>query len=243
MLYSEMSCTILVEQGSPCFQSGFSALRPDRYTYPEHIVQSQNQILKLLLSWGLGYMRWTQLTPMLLLWGFGLLMLLALTIVNFQELTISALEFILEWLMRLPVVGDQIATLLSDKKNEIHIATGNFKTFVLSSWAALSLMFMLASIILSLLFGPFQPWTLKRKLQITSGGAVLLLAGMTANYYAAPEYFNGQASAWILNFSLISLLVFVVSAYCLSIAHFLSYLNDALMADELNTSNDPRDIQ
>lgn len=203
-------------------------------------MQSQNHILKLLLSLGLGYMRWTQLTPMLLLWGFGLLMLLALTFVNFQEQTISALEFVLEWLMQLPVVGEHIETLLSDKKDETHIATGDFKSFVLSSWAVLSLVFMLASIILSLLFGPFQPWTLKRKIQITSGGVVLLLAGMITNYYAAPQNFNGEASAWMLNFSLISLLVFVVSAYCLSISHFLGYLNEALMAGELNTSDDSR---
>jgi hypothetical protein len=33
-------------------------------------------------------MRWTQLTPMLLTWAFGLLMLLALTFVNFQEQTL-----------------------------------------------------------------------------------------------------------------------------------------------------------
>lgn len=206
-------------------------------------MQSQNHILKLLLSWGLGYMRWMQLTPMLLLWGFGLLMLLALTFVNFQEQTISALEFILEWLMRLPVVGEHIAPLLSGENTETHIDTSDLESFVLSGWAVLSLLFMLASIILSLLFGPFQPWALKRKLHIASGGAVLLLAGMVANYYAAPQNFNGAASAWILNFALISLLVFVVSAYCLSIAHFLGYLNDTLMAGELNTSDDPGGIQ
>jgi hypothetical protein len=79
-----------------------------------HVVLSQNHILKLLLSIGLGYMRWTQLTPMLLLWGFGLLMLLALTFVNFKEQTISALVFILEWLLQLPLVGERITPLLSD---------------------------------------------------------------------------------------------------------------------------------
>ena len=206
-------------------------------------MQLHNHFLTLLLSWVLSYTRWTQLTPMLLLWGFGLLMLLALTLVNFQEQTLSALEFILEWLMRIPVAGDYIASMLSGENSETHIATNDFNSFVLSSWAALSLVFMLAGIILSLLFGPFQPWTLKRKLQITSGGVVLLLAGMMANYYAAPQNFNGEAFAWMLNFSLISLLLFVVSAYCLSISHFLGYLNNALMADELNASDDPRGIQ
>ena len=67
---------------------------------------------------------------------------------------------------------------------------------------------------------------------------MLLLAGMAVNYFAAPQSFNGEASAWMLNFSLISLLVFVISAYCLSVAHFLTYLNEAPMAGELNSPDD-----
>ena len=199
-------------------------------------MKSQNNILKLLLSWGLGYMSWAQLTPMFLLWIFGSLMLLALTFVNLQEQSISALEFILEWLMQLPLVGERIAPLLSGENTGMHIATIDLKSFVLSSWAVLSLAFMLVNMFISLLLGPFQPWALKRKIWIASAGAVLLLAGMVANYYAAPQNFNGEAGAWMLNFSLISLLVFIVSAYCLSISRFLGYLNAALMAGELNTS-------
>ena len=199
---------------------------------------SQNHILKLLLSLGLGYMRWTQLTPMLLIWGFGLLMLLALTFVNYQEQTFSALEYFLEWTMQLPVVGERITPLLSDESTATNMTTSDFKSFVLSAWAVLSLAFMLAGFILSSILGPFQRWTLKRKLLIAGAGVVLLLAGMAVNYYAAPQNFNGEASAWMLNFSLISLLVFVVSAYCLSVAHFLAYLNEALMAGELNSPDD-----
>jgi len=206
-------------------------------------VQPQNYILKLLLSLGLGYMRWTQLTPMLLIWGFGLLMLLALTFVNHQEQTFSALDYFLEWTMQLPVVGERITPLLSDESTATNITTSDFKSFVLSAWAVLSLAFMLAGFILSSLLGPFQPWTLKRKILIAGAGVVLLLAGMAANYYAAPQNFNGEASAWMLNFSLIALLVFVVSAYCLSVAHFLAYLNEALMAGELNRPDDSVTIQ
>jgi len=181
-------------------------------------------------------MRWTQLTPMLLLWGFGLLMLLALTFVNFQDQTIPVLESILEWLMLLPVVGERIALLLSGESTDTHITTRDFKSFILSTWAVLSLAFMLAGMVISSLLGPFKPWTLKRKILIAATGVVLLLAGMAANYYAAPHNFNGDATAWMLNFSLISLLVFGVSAYCLSVSHFLAYLNEALLAGELNSS-------
>ena len=208
-----------------------------------HVVLSQNHILKLLLSIGLGYMRWTQLTPMLLLWGFGLLMLLALTFVNFQEQTISALVFILEWLLQLPLVGEHITPLLSDDSTAIHMSGSDIKSFLLFAWAALSLAFMLTGLVLSTLFGPFQPWSLKRKILVACAGVVILFAGMVANYFAAPQNFNGEASSWIINFSLISLLVLGVSAYCLSVSHFLAYLNDALMAGELNSPKDSGSIR
>ena len=96
---------------------------------------------------------------------------------------------------------------------------------------------MLASLILSFFLGPFQPWPLGRKLKVAAGGSLSLLIGMAANYFAAPHNFNGAASAWMLNFSLTSLLVFIVSAYCLAISHFLGYLNDALVAGEAGTTN------
>ena len=209
----------------------------------EQVVRSLNHILKLLLSISIGYIRWTQLTPMLLMWGFGLLMLLALTFVNFQEQTIPALEFILEWLLQLPLVGERITPLLSDDSTATHMPGSDIKSFMISVWAALSLALMLAGFILSTLFGPFQPWSLKRKILFACAGVVMLFAGMVGNYFAAPQNFNGEASSWMINFSLISLLVFGVSTYCLSVSHFLAYLNDALMADELNSPQDSGSIR
>jgi 4-amino-4-deoxy-L-arabinose transferase-like glycosyltransferase len=163
--------------------------------------------------------------------------------VNYQEQTLSALEYFLEWLMQLPVVGERITLLLSDESTATHMTATDLESFIFSAWAVLSLVFMLAGFVLSSLFGPFKPWTLKRKILIAGAGAVLLLAGMAVNYYAAPKNFNGDASSWMLNFSLISLLVFGVSAYCLSVAHFLAYLNEALMAGELNNPDDSGILQ
>ena len=201
-------------------------------------MQSQIHFLKSLLSLGLGYLRWTQLTPMVLLWGFGLVMLLALTFVNFQEQSLSILASFLEWLTQLPVIGEHVTLLLSDSNTTTHMATNDLESFIFSTWAVLSLVFMLAGMVISLLFGPFQPWTLKRKILLAGAGVVLLLAGLAVNYYAAPQNFNGAASSWMLNFSLISLLVFVVSAYCLTVAHFLGYLNQALMTSNLKSPDD-----
>jgi len=196
--------------------------------------------LVLLLSLGIDYIRWTQLAPMFLMWGFGLLMLLALTFVNFQAQIAPALASFLEWLVQLPVIGPQVVPLLSGEHSDAHLKTGDFRSFILSAWATLSLLFMLTGALASALFGPFRPWTLKHKIRLAGAGAVALLTGMAANYYAAPKNFNGEAVGWILNFSLISLLVFIASVYCLSISHFLARLSKSLLAADRKTQTTPR---
>ena len=193
-------------------------------------MQSQYYFLKSMLSLGLGYLRWTQLTPMILIWGFSLIMLLALTFVHHQEQSVPLLQSFLEWLMRLPFVGECITVLLSAESTRADTTTGNLDSFIFSAWSVLSLAFMVAGMVISTLFGPFQPWRLKRKILLAGAGAVLLLAGLVGIYYMTPEKFNGGALAWMLNFSLISLLAFGISAYCLSVSHFLGYLNSVLMA-------------
>ncbi len=191
-------------------------------------MQPNHQLLKSVLSLGLNYMRWTQLTPMLITWGVALAMLAAITLVNFQEQVLSGLGILLQWLTQLPVVGEYATEMMSDQRGETHVTTSDFKSFLLKGWSILSLAFMLTSMAISAVFGPFQPWTLKRKLLFTSLGVLLLLTGLVSNYYANTQIFNGKASGWMLNFSLISLAVFLVSTYCLSISHFLGFLNDAL---------------
>ncbi len=191
-------------------------------------MRPETPILKVLLSLGLNYLRWTQLTPMLMMWGVALAMLLALTIVNFQAQTFSVIEHLLQWLMQLPVIGDRIIPLLTDEDSGIHMNSGDWKSFALQLWSIISLVFMLAGMAFSAWFGPFKPWTLKRKFLIVLLGIAVLLTGFIFNYYAGPENFNGDASAWIYNFLMISLLVFIVSAYCLSISHVLRLLDEAL---------------
>lgn len=116
------------------------------------------------MSWVLGYMRWTQLTPMVLLWGFGLVMVLALAFVNFQEQAVPTVQVFLEWLVALPVAGEYVKTFLADENSNTHISNTDFESLVLSAWAVLSLLLMLIGMVLSTLFGPFKPWKLKSKL-------------------------------------------------------------------------------
>ena len=95
-----------------------------------------------------------------------------------------------------------------------------------------TLTLMLASLLLSWLFGPRPPWKLTRKLLWAAIAAILLLSGLVFNYFANPVKFNGGAAVWIFNFSLFSLGAFLVSVYSLSISHFLRFLNGTLLAEQ-----------
>ena len=187
-----------------------------------------NKELKLLISLAIDYLRWTQLTPMLLTWGFALLMLAMLIFVNFQEQVVSALEYFIQWLMQLPLLGKYFTAIFSNEDTTVHLGIDDLKTFALRAWIVISLVFMLAHMAVSALFGPFEPWSLKRKLVYAGAGSVLLLLGLVLNYFSGVQNFNGGASGWMLQFSLLSLGVFLVSTYSLSVSHALGRLNEAL---------------
>lgn len=191
-------------------------------------MKSENKELKLLLSLGLDYIRWTQLTPMLLAWGFALLMLVLLVFVNFQQQTFSAMEYVMQWLTQLPLLGEYFTALLSAEDSEVNISMDDLKGYALRGWFFLSLLFMLADMAVSAWLGPFQPSTLKRKILYVGFGCLLLLAGFVLIYFTGSEVFNGSMAGWMFNFSLWTLLVFLGSVYSLSVSHVLGRINLAL---------------
>ncbi len=184
--------------------------------------------LRMLLSLGLDYFRWTQLTPMIFTWGFALLMLAMLIFVNFQQQVVNVLEYFVEWLMRLPLLGPYVTEFLSDQEKTVKLGAEDLKTFALRTWFVVSLVFMLGSMLLSRWLGPFKVRSLKRKILYAAVCSVLLLGALILNYFAVPENFNGGVAGWMFNFSVLSLIVFLVSTYSLTIAHALGKLSSAL---------------
>ena len=187
-------------------------------------MEIHNLIIKYLFTFGIGYLRWTQLVPMLVVWGFAVLMALAMVFVNYEEESFSAMGSVLEWLVQLPLVGERIAVFLVEQHGETRITSEDFKSFLFRAWMIGSLLFLLVGLGISTIFGPFKPWTLKRKIGLAAAASLLLCVGLSANYYAVPENFNGSESRWIFNFSMFAVFVFLVSAYCLSVSHFLLWL-------------------
>lgn len=187
--------------------------------------------LKLIVTLAIDYVRWTQLAPLITLWAFGIAMLAALLFVNYEEQSLDALGSLLQWIAGLPLIGDRFTAWLESLAGEeetIRLGGNDLKAAVLKAWSLLSLAFMVLALAINWIFGPFRPWSLKRKLGIAALCCMVLLAGFVAVYFANPERFNGPTSGWMFNFGGIGLVLFIVSAWCLSIAHALGLARKAV---------------
>jgi hypothetical protein len=163
--------------------------------------------LKLAIGLVIEYFRWSQLTPMITFWAFGLLMLAALVFVNNQEASWTALESVLRFIAGLPLVGDAFVRWMESHAGEdgsIDLDGQDFKATALKAWGVLALAFMVLGLIAGRLFGPFAPWSLKRKLGVAALACLALLAGFVAVYWLDRELFNGPAVQWMLIFGAIA---------------------------------------
>jgi len=175
----------------------------------------------------IDYFRWSQLTPMITVWFFSVMAVLLLLFVNHEEQAWDGLESVAIWVSELPVVGPAYLEWMEEQEaadGKIKLGGDYFKRMGMKAWAVLSLAFMVISWAVGALFGPFQPWTLKRKLLLAGLGCVALMAAYVGIYALSPEMFNGSGSRWILTFAGMSFIVLMVSGWCLTIAHALGLL-------------------
>jgi hypothetical protein len=187
--------------------------------------------IQLIGSLVIDYLRWSQLAPMITVWFFAVLMVFLMFFVEHQDETVDGAAAMTNWVTELPMVGPPLVNWLenrADDEGTIHFGGDDFKKAAMKIWAFGSLALMLIGWLVRLLFGPFQPWTLKQKLGLAALGCLVLIAGFLAVYFLSPGLFVGTVVQWTLNFSGIALMVFLVSAWCLSIAHVLGLLSRAL---------------
>jgi len=187
--------------------------------------------LQIFGSLLIDYFRWSQLAPMITMWFFALLMVFVLFFVNHQDETWDSIGGVAEWVTELPVVGPAYINWMEEQASAdgtLHFGDDDFKAAAMKAWALLSLVFMVGGWLAGSLFGPFKPWTLKRKLGLVSLGCVVLMAGFIGVYLLSPEMFNGPMSQWVMTFAGITIFVLLVSAWCLSIAHALGLLSRSL---------------
>lgn len=198
--------------------------------------------LKLAVTLAIDYVRWTQLSPLVTIWAFALAMLAVMLFVNNEEQGWDLVSSLTHWIAGLPLIGDSFAARMESLAGEdgsIHISGHEFKAVALKAWGFLSLVFMVLALAANRLLGPFKPWSLKRKLGTAALCCLAMTAGYAAVYFANPGLFNGPASQWMLTFGGISLVLFIVSAWCLSIAHVLGLARRAVETRHWGASAKP----
>lgn len=197
--------------------------------------------LKLGATLAIDYLRWAGLSPLVTIWAFGIAMLAAMFFINFEEQSWDAFDSLFQWIAGLPMIGDRFVSWMESLAGEdgsISLGGNELKAAALKAWSLLSLAFMLIALGVNWAFGPFKPWSLKRKLGIAALCCLALLAGYVAVYSARPEPFNGPAGQWMLIFSGIALVLLIASAGCLAFAHVLGLARRAL--DESSRGTEPR---
>jgi len=187
--------------------------------------------LQFFSSLVIDYIRWSQLAPMITMWFFAALMVFMLYFVNHQDETVTGAAAVVSWVAELPVVGPSFIEWMEKRETDegaLHFGGDDFKVVAMKIWVLLSLAMMVTGWVANLIFGPFQPLTLKRKLGFAGLGSLAFIAGFFGVYLLSPGLFNATPTQLTLNSVGIALLLFLVSVWCLSISHMLGLFGRSL---------------
>lgn len=192
----------------------------------------------LVVSYAVGYFRWTQLTPMILAWGFLLLTVLLLGLLNFQE---QSIELGIRWSQitaKVPGLNEKLIELYEaffnsgtkDGAGGIQWKDGQITAGIFKLWGYLSLFLLLLDIVYRYIFkrdAAVKPASLPRKLVICAMAITAVVAILLANYYFGNVMKNGDDPR--LYFVGAGVLVWLISAYSLTVSHLLGRLSEKIM--------------
>jgi len=201
-------------------------------------------LLATVFAGVLGYLRWTQLVPMLVAWIFLLIMVGAMLLVNFQEQSFTLAERGVELYERVfgplepvepqasagpaaapePQAEDLTAVETDTADGAVHFSGDEIADWLMPYWLLASLAAWLLGGVRSMLFGPRPPMRLQRKLMIAAAAAALCSVGFFVSWLFGSETFEDNPAGWIALFLGMPFAVWLVSAWCLSIAHLLDHI-------------------
>jgi len=195
-------------------------------------MNNQPKPLQMLAALVIDFFRWSQLTPMILMWAMVLGMIFMLIFVSHEEATWSMIGALAEWIASLPWIGPKFVAFLESQAEDGVISPDlggiDFKSAVLRIWGIISLVLMLIGWVAGLIFGPFKPWTLKRKLGAAALACALVVGVMMVLYFLDAETWNDGPLKVALSASGMAFVMFLINAWCLSISHALGWLSQTV---------------
>lgn len=197
---------------------------------------------RVLAGLVIDYFRWTQLIPMVTAWTFLLLMVGAMLLVSFQQQSFSLIEWGAYTYERVfgpiepgpPATTDVPAPAAQNdpggtEDGVIRFSDEDFMPWVLRAWGIAALAGWLVDMLCAAVFGPREPMRLASKLKLAGLPAVACVVLFGIAYLFGSEEFHGSPVGWMLMFTGFPLGVWLVSVYCLSVAHGLDVLRGRLV--------------
>lgn len=197
-------------------------------------------IVGTILGMGLDYVAWTQVIPAVFAWLLALFFLLALLLVDMDVRGENPAENMQALGERFPVLEEKVGPWIQQRVSpSVEAATDpetgavdlgkiDFYGFATRIWLSLSLAGMVLGLLLRLLRGPRPGRTLRRKLLWTFGACGLLVLAYQSVFVFGAVPFEGSFLKWLLLFASLALLVFLVTAWSISVSHGLNRISRQL---------------
>ncbi len=183
--------------------------------------------IKLIVSLGLDYIRWTQLAPLITVWLFALGIVAAILVVENVDAVMDAIDAVLMWISGLPVVGEALLAKMESMAGEdgrIELGGHELKAAVLRIWSIGSLTLMILALLIRWIFGPFKPWSLKRKLATVALICAVWVVAVVISFVLTQGDLEGEGFAMFMTFALQGLVLFIINLWFLSVSHFIGWI-------------------
>ncbi len=186
------------------------------------IFEDHKIIAKLIANLALDYVRWTQLVPMVLGWAFVIIMVLAMFLIAFQGEIDSLLQraepTVERWLGPAPEASDTQAEHTSGVSN---FTEDDILPWIYRIWGGLAFIAWIFSMLRTRIFGPRPPKKLKRKISVTALASLIFIILLFIGSMLLGGFGNNTLLELTVPFILIPILLFIVSAWGLSISHII----------------------
>ncbi len=193
-------------------------------------------MLRYLFSILLDFVRWSQMVPMVLAWAFMLIALVAMTIINFQQTSFTFFEWVAGLWERHDWLPVWSTPAYEQTDGSVHITDEQLRPLILKAWGWLSLILLIIDLLRTSLFGVRQARSLRRGLVITALGCAMVGTGFGLNYLFGNEPYQGGPFGWLVLFIGGPAVVWLISAYSLSVNHLLNGLNRKLLGEHSDSA-------